>query len=185
MKNILALFLATIALFVWNAVSWMALPFHENSLKSIPDGALSDNISNVMMESGVYHYPGMPGEGRTESEVLNLLKEGPRVTLMVYQAGSSDLFNPMDFLMSFLLNFVICGVLFLLIIRLNVKSMGEVIKWSLILGLLVSLSSDFALMNWFKFSSIYTLANSMDHLIGFVVAGLVIWMVLKKELVAE
>ena len=90
MKNALTLLVATVVLFVWNAISWMALPFHSNSLKNMPDGALAENITELMPESGIYHYPGLPEDGRSEAEIVELRNNLDQLSAESKQLASID-----------------------------------------------------------------------------------------------
>lgn len=43
-QKIVSLVAGTLILFVWNALSWMVLPFHSNTLNSIPDIAINTEL---------------------------------------------------------------------------------------------------------------------------------------------
>lgn len=175
MKNIKAILFSTIILFAWNAISWMALPFHSNSLQNLPERALARDIEMLMPGSGIYHYPGLATNEMSLTEIRSKLKKGPRITFMVYQEGSFELFEPAAFLSSLLLNLATCIILFIILSSLHPQKLLDVLKWSLLFGLLVSLASDFTLMNWYKFPPGYTLINVMDHLVGISLVGIVYW----------
>jgi len=174
-KTIISIIVGTILLFVWNAVSWMGLPFHSQTLNNIPDGALQlENMRNSMPESGVYHFPGLPegAHARTMNQIENELKEGPRITMMVYKSGSTEFFDPMSFLMSLIYNLITVGLTYILISRLANKSMSNILTSCLIIALVSAFVSDFGLMNWYMFPLDYTMVNVLDKIIGFGLLGL-------------
>ncbi|GEM_PF-4753532 len=49
-KKITTLTIGTLILFVWNAVSWMVLPFHSNSLKNIPESVVWPPINQTKIQ---------------------------------------------------------------------------------------------------------------------------------------
>ena len=83
-RAIISVAIGTIVLFIWGMVSWMVLPFHGNSLNAIPDGALdTQEMKNLMPESGVYHFPGMP-EDNTEAAMKEVCLECDELTCCSY-----------------------------------------------------------------------------------------------------
>ena len=166
----LATFVAALALFVWNAISWMALPFHAGMLNTLPEPvAEAVKRTQSMVETGLYHYPGLD-----DPDMFQKVEEGPRIPLMMYVAEGSDAFDPMSFVKSFFFNLVSAGLLLLLLTRLADRSLKNVLVTSLIMGLLVGFMSDLPQTSWFLLPFEYALTNMLDHLVGFVLAGWVI-----------
>ena len=168
-RKLISVILGGLILFTWNAVSWMALPFHANSLKSIPDAALdTQELQSYMPEDGVYHYPGLAGEANNKSlaEIEDQLKKGPRISLMVYKTGATKLFDPNTFLLNLFFNLLSVGILLLIIDRLAEKSFRNIFTSLLLIGLLIGLMSDFPQMNWYMFPVSYTLINVFDHIMA-------------------
>ncbi len=175
MRFTIALLLGALILFIWNAVSWMALPFHSQSLTNIPESSINiEDMRNQLVEDGVYHYPGMPTSMSTEamSEIEKKLSAGPRITMMVYKSGPTTLWDPMMFLKSFIWN--VCIVLLLLLIFKNhpFKSRMDVVLKCVMVGGIVALISDVGLLNWYMFPLDYTLVNIMDRLVSMGLLGL-------------
>ena len=168
-RKLISVILGGLILFIWNAVSWMVFPFHGNSLKNIPENALNMQALQANMPTdGVYHYPGLAGEGSNKSlaEIETQLAEGPRISLMVYKAGASELFELHTFLLNLICNLLSVAILLLLIDRLAEKSFIKIFTSLLLIGLLIGLMSDFPQMNWYKFPLSYTLIQVFDHIIG-------------------
>lgn len=185
-RKMIAIGLATLTLFMWNAISWMVLPFHGRSLQTLPDAVVEfTTLSSKHLKSGVYHYPGTPEDNTPES--LNNLEQklasGPRIPLMVYHPGGSKLFNPSDFIASLALNLITVLVIFSLLKFLPKPSLMAVLKVSFILAVLVSSCSDLLLMNWYKLPLAFTIPNMLDHLIGITLAGIIIYLLHSKALV--
>ena len=65
MKNLIVpSLLAAIAVFIWTAISWMALGWHNVDMKSISDTALAKQMQTSMTEPGIYIYPGYEASGQ-------------------------------------------------------------------------------------------------------------------------
>ena len=172
-KRTLSIILGTLILFIWNAISWMVLPFHSNTLKNIPESALDARLlQEQLVEDGVYHYPGLPESPDQMSSIVDKLKEGPRITLMVYKQGSTELFDPKSFGLNLLFNILSVVILLSVVNKLNDKSLGKIIATTLSIGLIIAFMSDFPQMNWYMFPLEYTLTNVFDYLVSFGLIGL-------------
>jgi len=178
-RTIVTIIIGTLLLFIWNAISWMALPFHSQSLNTIPDGALqNETLQQSMPESGVYHYPGLPEDNSPETiaKIENQLSKGPRITLMVYKNEPTKLFDPSTFVYSLFINLLTTVIAFLLVSRIQTKSFMSILGASILIGLVSVLVSDVAQMNWFMFTLDYTIANAIDKLVAFALLGLLFGM---------
>ncbi|MDP2234811.1 MAG: hypothetical protein Q8J88_00130 [Bacteroidales bacterium] len=174
-RMIITLAAGTFILFLWNAISWMALPFHSKTLNTIPDNALNiDLMKEYLPEDGVYHYPGFPKEDSPEAfkEIEKRIETGPRITLMVFKRGKTTLFSLSSFLGSIAINFVTVLLLYLLMQLAQVQTTKSMLLMSLLVALIVGFASDMAQMNWYLFPLAYTLLNMIDHIMPFILIGL-------------
>ena len=174
-KTIITLVLGTVILFVWNAISWMALPFHSNALKTIPDAVIEgQNLKIALPEDGIYHYPGIPESNAPEdiTKIESKMEEGPRITFMAYKTGPTKLFDVNAFALNLIFNFITICLIFWVVKNQSDKSIKKILSTTLALGLLVSFASDFPQMNWFMFPLSYTLPNILDYLVSFGLFGL-------------
>lgn len=176
-KQIITVLLATLALFIWNAVSWMALPFHSNTLNTIPESAFDGPLlQQELGKDGIYHYPGLPENGNEEAmaSVVEKLKTGPRVPLMVYVNGETSFFDPADFAFSLLFNLLAVVLMVFVVFRIEVKSTQNILTTCLALGLLTGCMSDLPQMNWFLYPLDFTLVNVFDHIMSALLTGLIL-----------
>ncbi len=127
-----------------------------------------------MTEDGVYHYPGLPKNQTEEAykEVEAKLAEGPRITLMVYKAGGTSFFDPMNFFWNFIFNLLTVILVFGLVRRTANRSFKGILWVTIAIGLIVALMSDLPMMNWFMFPMDYILANILDYLVMMTLLGL-------------
>ncbi len=176
-RKIISLIIGTLILFIWNALSWMVLPFHSNTLNSIPDNAINaELLKEHLLKDGVYHYPGFPEENTPQAlkEMENRIETGPRITLMVYKRGKTELFSMLSFLGSFVINFVTVLLLYSLIQVSRVQTTKTILLMSLFVALIIGFASDLAQMNWYLFPLGYTILNMVDHLIPFLLIGILL-----------
>ncbi len=167
-KKIISAVLGALILFIWNAISWMALPFHGQSLKSIPEGAIDmELLRSTLEEDGIYHYPGLDAE-----DMAAKLATGPRIPFMVYKQGPTSAFDPMSFLGNLLLNLLSATVIILVLSKVTKGSKSDIIMACLLMGVLVGVTSDLPQMNWYMHPFSYAATNIMDHIIGFGLLGL-------------
>ena len=161
--------------FAWNAFSWMALPFHSNSLRSLPEGAIQmDSMQSLLPTDGVYHFPGVPETAEDRATIEQQLNRGPRITLMVYKSGPTSFWNPMTFVWSLLLNLLTVGLTLLIIARINPKTFKSILGSCLLIGIVIGVMADFGQMNWYLVPLDYTLANVIDRVVPFGLLGVLL-----------
>jgi hypothetical protein len=174
-RKIVSLIAGTLILFIWNAISWMVFPFHSNTLNSIPDNAINaELLRENLTKDGVYHYPGFPKEDTPQaiSEMEKRIETGPRITLMVFKRGKTELFSMRSFLGSIAINIVTVLLLYSLIQISRVKTAKSILIMTFFVALIIGFASDFTQMNWYLFPLDYTLLNVLDHLIPFLLVGI-------------
>lgn len=174
-QKIISLIAGTLILFVWNALSWMVLPFHSNTLNLIPAIAINTELlKEHLTKDGVYHYPGFPKDNTPQAlkEMENRIETGPRITLMVFKSGKTELFSTVSFLGSIAINFITVLLLYSLIHLSRVQTTKTILLMMLFVALLIGFASDLAQMNWYLFPLDYTVLNMADHLIPFLLVGI-------------
>lgn len=158
-------------LFAWNAFSWMVLPFHGNSLQTLPEEALlPSHHSALALSEGIYHYPG-PDTPNLEKK----LARGPRIPFMVYIPGATTLFDPAVFLLNLCFNLATAGILLWVLQRQKDHSFFQVLVTCGAIGSIIALMSDLPLMNWYQLPLGYTLVHVADHLVGMLLCGLLLY----------
>ena len=174
-RTVITVVLGTLILFIWNAVSWMVLPFHAQSMQTIPETAINTNtLKEQLTEDGVYHYPGLP-ENESEAayqEIEEKLTAGPRITMMVYKSGSTSFFDPMNFVWNLIFNLITVILLMGIVKRLGNHSTRNILWTTIATGLIIGFMSDLPTMNWFMFPLEYTMANILDYLVMMTLLGL-------------
>lgn len=174
-RTIILGLLGGVLLFVLNAVSWMALPWHAQSLKNIP---ASENEVDAFLaglpESGVYHYPGLPEDGSIES-VIERSKAGPVITSLVVRKEGIDPLSPAKFGTTLLIDIATALTVVLLLRRLAPALPTVASRFSFVLALaaFVSLAAHGKSWLWWSYPTDFALLPILDTLVAWAIVGFV------------
>lgn len=185
-KLIVPALLAAIAVFIWTAISWMAIGWHEVDMKGITDTSLAQQMQTSMTEPGIYIYPGYSetGEELSMEEWNKLRKAGPMVHFMVYDPAGAEWSMGTSMIKSFIINFIaafIAGVLLMMTLAQNPSFWRRVI-FVMLLGMFAAFVGPFIEWNWWSFPTGYSMVNAIDLCVTWFFAGLVLAWRIKPEM---
>ena len=176
-RTIISAVVGAIIVFVWGFIAWPILDLWGDEVRDMPgDGAMEAYITEQIPEDGAYYYPGMPDD--LESEEMDAWTErhkaGPVGMLMIQKSGT-DPMAPASMLggllISFLAAVLISGVL------AYAGSLGSSYGGRVVIGIVFALfavASTFVMQwNWFFWPGDYVKALSLDLLIGWILAVVV------------
>jgi len=169
-KLIAAGILGGLIVFIWHAVSWMALPWHQPTMHNFKDiKVVSAVIEQNATESGIYFFPAMHKDG---SELTAEEKKGPMVFSAVRLKGMSSMKQEMGVS---LLGSIIAAFLVACLVSLSsglgyFGRVGFIIIFGIVAGLIAAEPN----WNWFGFDLKYSLVLFADIVISWFLAGLVI-----------
>ncbi len=176
MKNvIIGSLVAAIILFVFQAMSWMVLPIHANSLKYSPNqDAILTTLASNLNESGVYAIPNAPpGSSQEEMSEFDQSMVGKPWAIIHFDKSYPGMVTS-QFVYGFLLNlfgaFIIAYVMWSCGDRFG--TFGS--KLMLVVGfaLFLVIQSSLMMANWWYTPWHYLSGEIIDHLIGWFLAGL-------------
>ncbi|NGX51152.1 MAG: hypothetical protein K1060chlam2_01010 [Chlamydiae bacterium] len=159
--------------FVWMMLSWMVLPFYNNTIHHFDN---QDAVASTIMQStptdGIYVYPHFDGDELSCDDAAKKMAAGPFIYVQVKKSG----INPCNlslYLISLLIGFI--GATFLSFI-LRYTSIAtnycRRIMLSLCFGLVVGILAAVPHWNWMGASAIYTLVVVSDYTITYLLVGL-------------
>ncbi|MCH8034179.1 MAG: hypothetical protein IH950_10565 [Bacteroidetes bacterium] len=186
-KLIVPSLIAAVVVFIWMFISWAVIGWHNVDIKNLPNGdALAEQMKESINEPGIYIYPRHPdgGDDTDMEEWTSKYKAGPLVNFMVYHPEGSEPMNPMNFIKSFIINFIaafIAGVLLMMTLAQNPSFWRRVIFVTL-LGLFAGFIGPFMDWNWWSFPTGYTIVEVADFCLTWFFAGLVLAWRIKPEL---
>lgn len=172
-----------VVMFVWAAVSWLTLPWHETTLLKFSDEqAVAEAIVANAPQSGVYLLPNPQkfAQGADEAEQLRYLddaaarmRQGPFMFSSVQREGA-DVDDPVPFILSLVTRVVAALLMTGLVLVAARRGYWRRVAFLGSLGVLTGLLAVFPTWNWWKFDSVFTLVNFADYVIQALLAGLVI-----------
>ncbi len=187
----LASLLGAIAMFIWTSIAHMALPLGEAGIKEIPnESAVLDAMQkNIGQQSGLYVFPGFGlGPDATheqKSEAMKHMGENlanhPSGILMYHPAGTRPLVMGRYLSIEFLTEFVEVLLALLLLSKTRLTTFGGRVGFVFLAGLLAAVATNISYWNWYGFPATYTAAYVTIQLVGFLCAGLVAALVLRKH----
>ncbi len=179
-KALIAGIIAGLAVFVWTAISWMALGWHMIDIESLPDhyeimGQLDESING----KAIYHSPGFPDEEHGEVDMetyMKKVKEGPVLHFMVFSPEGFDPFSPVTFVTSLFFNIVSAtlAAILLMLTGNNLKLFSHRMFFVAGIGLFLALNGPLANWIWWHFPTGFTLVNMADNVVTWMIAGAVL-----------
>ena len=181
MRIIIAGIVGGIVMFFWGAFSHTVLPLGEVGIKMLPnEAAVMSTLKSNITEPAIYFDPGMDMHTATEAEQAawaEKYKAGPRGLLIHHPTGAEPM-GPAMLGTELLSNILACLCAAFVISGLIAGFSGRVIAAGLF-GLASWLSIDVSLWNWYGFPTNYMLAQGVDQVVGWLLAGLAIAFIVK------
>ncbi len=181
--------LGAIIAFIWGNISWVVMDWHMKAVHQFKDeAAIVKVIKDNAPESGVYFIPRLPSDFTTKpGQDQKTLKaqhdvrvtEGPRAFLAV-TVGPGDPAMKKQIIQYFLTYLAYALVLSILLARCANGSYITRVFYVGFLGLLMASYGEMLAVTWFNYSWEFALINSLDGLISWTLAGLVMAAVVRK-----
>lgn len=176
-KIIKAGILGGVILFIWSAISWMALPWHKNTIHSFSvEKAVTQSIQSNAPFSGIYFLPSMHHQ-MSEATITTNAPEP-----MIFAAVTLEGMHPMmiSMVISFITQLIAAFfVAWMLMQANNLRYVGR-LCFVIIFALAAGVITDIPYWNWFGFDRAYTLVQFADLIIGWSLAGLALAKICKK-----
>ncbi len=189
LKTLLAGLAGGVALFFWGFVAHMVLPLGEAGFKTLPyQDTLLPAVSAQVKEAGMYIFPWpesppgtpMPVNNDSRKKAEDLYKTSPHGLLLFHPPGGAMLSGG-QLATEFATNFVSS----LLAANLVCWTLGSLTSFSkralfvATLGLSAGVAVNVPYWNWYGFPALFTLAQIVEHGVGFGLMGAVIAAIIK------
>ncbi|MBI2956097.1 MAG: hypothetical protein HYY26_02170 [Acidobacteria bacterium] len=177
-----------LVLFIWGAVSHMVLPLGEVGIKELGNeapivAAMKENIS----EPGFYFFPGLgvphaSADQAAQEAWAEKYRQGPWGILIYHPTGEEPI-APADLVRELLSNMLVALVAALLLAQAGAALAGYSARvlFVALLGLVPGLETDFSYWNWYGFPTDYTLVQMFDHVVAYLLMGLVLAAIVKRS----
>ena len=162
------------AIFVWGAISHMALPLGEVGIQTLPDdSAITTFLKDKIKSPGLYLYPGE----KDMSKMEQILKERPR-GLLTYTPAGTPFSMGASLGVQCLIDILVGLLLAYLLSKAALPGLGEKLLFSVMLILFATTFYLAPYCNWYGFPIAFVLANTIDGIISGVIGALVVtkWM---------
>jgi hypothetical protein len=183
MRILLAGIVAGIVVFVAGAITHMATPLGMVGLESLPrEDAVIGVMKQSIPSSGLYFFHGMEQEDATltkeqkaeaERAWTEKYRQGPN-GLLVYQAQGSEPFTPAQLVGEVSTNIIGALIAAFLLSTSAIAGFWGRVQFVTLLGVFASVAIDLSYWNWYRFPIDYTVAQLVDHTIGWFFGGLVL-----------
>ncbi len=167
-KLIIATLLGGLTMFIWGGFSHLAL-FIGTGFKPLPnEDKIMEVLKTNISEQGLYFFPGKDFRNSTKEQDAifeSKFKNGP-VGLLVYRPKGGNPLAPSKLITQLLSNLFYWKRVFIVSL----------------LGLLACSAVSSIYWNWYEFPTSFFIAQILDMVIGFFLAGLVICRVIPKPI---
>lgn len=191
MKTLLASVVGGIILFMWGFLAWVVLPLHNSSIRDIPgEEVVLSALVSTGMSKGAYLFPGMNHrDGMTEAEEeaarsvwTEKHKRGP-VGIIVYDPVGVDPDMPLPMVRGVIICILAAFVVAWMLVRSTAVQGNFVARVAFcgMFGIFLTIAAHLVNWNWMYFPLDYTIAMSVDSLVGWTLAGMGIAAVIKPS----
>jgi hypothetical protein len=180
-RIILAGLLGGLALFAWEFVAHMLFPLGEAGVKGLAnEQAIMTAVKDNIKDPGFYIFPapedrpGMTGEQKRQAmdRMAQRWRTGPAGIMVVHPGGFDSLASTQ--LLTQFGSDIVTMLIAAMVLSLVAAGYGQRVLLTGLMGLLPGFQSEVPLWNWYGFPAAYLLAQVTVHLVGFLVAGLVL-----------
>jgi hypothetical protein len=183
-RRVLAAIAGGVVVFVWSALSHMALGLGTAGISSIPnEDRVTQAIRGGITEPGLYFFPGFDASRKRtpdeEKAWTERYRRGPSGILVV-QPGGRDPLAPEQFVIELVADILAAGVAAFLLAGMAGSFVARASAVGL-LGVFEWLDINVSYWNWDKFPTTYTLAALVEQLVGWTLAGLVMALILRPR----
>lgn len=177
-KAIIAILLGTIVYHGWSMASWMALPLHDKSIKTIPEEQLiTDTLKTVITQPGFYSFPGWRNADGSKVPMEDFKQKclkGPIGSIVFIPGGKECM--PAKTIVIGLINSLLISILGFIILWAARGSIQGILLRGVFLGavgVLVWLAAWLPAWNWMSYPCDYIAPYLVDLVVGFGLIGLV------------
>ena len=177
MRIFVAGLIGGIVLFVWGAISHMALPIGEMGMKVAAgqDAALAAVQASAEQGAGVYMVPGMsPDQWRDEAAMrafVEKCRSSPYAFVVYDPAGNPAIENMAPNLVKQLVSDLLVGLLTAWIMALAAGGFGRRVQVGGAVGLVAWLAVSIPYWNWYRFPLDFTIGSLLDVSLGILIAS--------------
>jgi hypothetical protein len=161
-KQIVAVLVSAVILFLWQFLSWSMLGVHQSEFKYTPNqDKILEALNEHLGEEGTYMLPGVPpGTSMEQEQALMQANEGKPWAHISYHKSFSTAMG-MSLLRGFLADVVAAFLLVWVLMKIEKRNLTTVLLGSLAVGLVGYLTIPYLNSVWFETKSMGYLIDSV------------------------
>jgi hypothetical protein len=166
-----------LVIFFWGFVSHMLLPIGEMGMRAIPhEEGIAAAMKNDVLEPGLYFVPGRDMSKKLTEEEMQAHTEkigkGPYGFMVIHPNGRDvSLVKRLPIELG---TNVVCALLAAIIVSQLRPGFVVRVGCVTLMGVLASLMTSVPFWNWYGFPTEFTLAQIIEHSVGWLLAGIVL-----------
>jgi hypothetical protein len=174
--------LGGIVVYLWFAISWMLIPWHCGTLQEFSnERQVAQILQQNAQKDGIYVIPNLRcGSDTLTAEKKEIVESGPFVFVSLTKKARA-----FDSYTMYIKAFVIYAVGALLItfmaLQTHKLSYWQKVGFITLVGFTVGFLGKLPFWNWWGFSFSFVLIEILDHVIAWLLAGLVIAACIRKK----
>ncbi len=167
--------------FVWTAISWMALPWHMQSFSTLTDEtAVLKAVKKAAPATGLYLVPnphpagaaGTPEDHKAvEARAVDLIKEGPSGMFMIRAEGHDPMDMKTGMIRAFLNQAAVAALFTWILLVGGAAGFWRRVSIVFVGGVAGALIGHLPYWNWWGFPANYTCVMITETAIGWLLAG--------------
>ncbi|MBC7778334.1 MAG: hypothetical protein H7246_23080, partial [Phycisphaerae bacterium] len=162
-KQLIATLVGALILFIWQFLSWAAIPIHKSEYGYTPNqGKIMEALNQNLTEAGTYMLPGMP-PGSTHEQEEAYMKENvgkPWASITYHKSMSGAMW--MNMVRGFTVDLLAAFLLAWLLMKFQTLNMKTAVQSSIAVGIIGYLTIPYLYSIWFE-------NNSLEYLVDAIV----------------
>ena len=176
-RLLLGTFFGALAVFLWNAFSWMVLPWHTLSLKSFTnETAVGEVLQANAPAAGLYLLPNPHGsakEDRNYEAGVARMRAGPFL-FGVVRPGTNNWSMPVLLIGSFVTQAAAAFIITALLLTTRLPTYWGRVLFVVMVAAVAGVLGHLPYYNWWEFPAGWTVSHIADLLVGWFLGGLVL-----------
>jgi hypothetical protein len=182
-REILAVLLGAVGMFVWGFIAHTMLPLGEAGVREIPNDqtVLTPMQTTLGSTDGFYIFPSTGGGTNQEKmeQYSKKLASSPNGILVYHPAGGSIIVGR-QLTIEFLTQVLVALLAIALLKRARVYGFASILGFITLIGLIATVMTNIQYWNWYGFPAVYTLGYMTSQFVGFLIFGLIASAMLKR-----
>ncbi len=186
-RTILAGLTAGVAMYVWSSIAHIVTPLGQVGVGVISnEQRVLDALHTALgSSSGLYIFPGMdmssPASMRAQMDAYEKKLVTNPSGLLIYNPPGAKPMETSQLITEFVIELIESMLLVFLLSATSLVTFGARVGFATIVGVIGAMVTNLPYWNWYHFPTNYTVTSMFVQIIGFVVAGAVAALILKKS----